>query len=735
VNEHTFQVDLRGVVDLLSHHLYSSPRVYVRELLQNAVDAITARRAADPAAPATIALAVHGDTLTVTDSGIGLSERQVHEFLATIGRSSKRDDLGFARHDFLGQFGIGLLSAFLVADEVRVTTRAAAGGPAVEWVGRADGTYRIERADRADVGTTVTLSARPDARQWVAAPTITELVSLYGSMLPFEVTVDGAPVAGSGLPWRFDGRPQQQRRADLVGYAQDMLGITPFDVVDLAVPEAGLTGVAYVLPFPASPNEHGGHRVYLKRMLLAESTEHLLPEWAFFVRCVVDASELRPTASREALYEDGLLDATRDALGHQLRGWMVGLARTDPERLHRFLGIHHLGVKALALHDDEMLRLVDQWWPMETNVGHLTTGEFRARYGTVRYTATVDDFRQLAAVAAAQDVAVINGGYTYDGELIERLPNLDEGTAVERLDPTDLATRFDALDPATELALRPFLAVAQRALDGLGCELVLRAFEPASVPVLYLVDRAAAFQAELRATRQRADELWAGVLSAFDKPVDDRPQLVLNHRNALVRRICALTDADGIAMAVEVLYGQALLLGYHPIRAADAALLTRSFLGLLDRPWQRRRTRSDELLRGPARPHAGRGVADALRPRPDRGRRGGRPARRRAEAGRAPVRGPHPGPARVRPRRRAEEGLRPLRVVPGRIRRRHGRPVLRPPAAVELQVGRGCAQGLPRGPAGPDGRGDRRHGTPLPAGRAHDGSGAQCEVPARPARR
>jgi len=100
--------------------------------------------------------------------------------------------------------------------------------------------------------------------------------------------------------------------------------------------------------------------------------------------------------------------------------------------------------------------------------------------------------------------------------------------------------------------------------------------------VLFLVDRSAAFQAELRATKQRVDELWAGVLSAFDKPADDRPQLVLNHRNPLVRRVCGLTDPDLVGLSVEALYGQALLLGYHPIRPADAALLNRSFLGLLD---------------------------------------------------------------------------------------------------------------------------------------------------------
>src|SRR5688572_21874432 len=87
---HTFQVDLRGLVDLLSQHLYASPRVYVRELLQNGVDAITARRALDPGAPGTVRMEATGSALRVTDSGVGLTESEVHELLATIGRSSKR---------------------------------------------------------------------------------------------------------------------------------------------------------------------------------------------------------------------------------------------------------------------------------------------------------------------------------------------------------------------------------------------------------------------------------------------------------------------------------------------------------------------------------------------------------------------------------------------------------------------------------------------------------------------
>ena len=111
-----FQVDLNGLISLLSDHLYSGPEVYIRELLQNAVDALTARAKMDQAfrpEDSTIRIeVVQGEdvsvapTLVVTDQGVGLTEDEVHRFLATIGKSSKRE---FSRDDFIGQFGIGLL--------------------------------------------------------------------------------------------------------------------------------------------------------------------------------------------------------------------------------------------------------------------------------------------------------------------------------------------------------------------------------------------------------------------------------------------------------------------------------------------------------------------------------------------------------------------------------------------------------------------------------------------------
>ncbi len=578
--DRTFRVDLRGVVDLLSHHLYASPRVYVRELLQNAVDAITARGL--HRGPALVRIEppeLTGGTLRVSDTGIGLTEEQVHEFLATIGRSSKRDDFGFARHDFLGQFGIGLLSCFLVADEIHVETRAA-DAPTVRWIGYADGRYSIEPAEveRPEIGTTVTLVPRLGAEHWLSQATVTDLATLYGSLLPVTVRVGAATVSVGEPPWL---RPEPD---ELVRYCETVFGFTPLDVIDLAVPAAGLTGIAFVLPMPANPAARAGHRVYLKRMLLAEGAEGLLPEWAFFARCVIDTTELRPTASREALYEDTLLEDTRTALGDQLRDWLVRLATEDRRRVTEFLNVHRLGVKALAVHDDEMLHLVERYWPMETNVGRMTLAEFRAAHDVIRYVVQVEDFRQIGGVAAAQGMPLINAGYEFDTKIIERLPQAEPGTLIERVEPSDLTTHFDQLDLNVELAQRPFVARAQRAVDRLGCEVVLRSFDPAGLPALYLVNSSAAFAAELRATRDRVDDVWADVLDALAKTDDtDRPQLVLNYRNPLVRRISELADDDLVRLSIEALYGQALLLGHHPIRPADAALLNSSFLGLLNK--------------------------------------------------------------------------------------------------------------------------------------------------------
>ncbi|MGY6024405.1 HSP90 family protein [Streptomyces spinosirectus] len=588
---HTFQVDLRGLVDLLSHHLYSSPKVYLRELLQNAVDAITARRAEQPGAPARVRLYAEAGTLRVEDTGVGLTEADVHDLLATIGRSSKRadpiaDGLQEVRSDFLGQFGIGLLACFVVARRIRVVSRSARTPDAapVEWTAGDDGSYTVRTLPdeaRPEPGTTVHLVARAGAGEWLTPGRVLTLARDFGSLLPYDVRVGDEAVTDLPAPWDRPYPSPAARRVALARHCHDLFGFTPLDTIGLDVPLAGIRGVAYVLPSAVSPAQRATHRVHLKGMLLTERAEQLLPDWAFFVRCVLDTDSLRPTASREALYEDETLAAVREALGEKIRSWLTGLAAGDPERLSAFLSVHHLGVKSLARHDGEMLRTMLPWLPFETTDGRLSLEEFAQRHPVVHFTRTVEEYRQVAPIASAQGVGVVNGGYTYDSELVEALPSVRPGTVVAELDADTVTAHLDSVDAADELALSDFLAAARATLDAVGCDIALRAFHPLSVPALHLDDRAARHEQARAEAEEQADDLWAGILGSL-RGSAPRARLVLNHLNPLVRRISSLRDPELIGTATESLYGQALLMAQRPLRPADTALLNRSFIGLLE---------------------------------------------------------------------------------------------------------------------------------------------------------
>ena len=594
---HTFQVDLRGLVDLLSHHLYSSPKVYLRELLQNGVDAITARAAENPRAPTHVHLHTEPGGLRVEDSGIGLTETDLHTLLATIGRSSKRDGLESARTEFLGQFGIGLLACFVVADEIRVVSRSARvpQSPPVEWAARDDGSYTVRTLPaeaRPEPGTTVHLTGRPGSEDWFTPERVTSLARDFGSLLPYDIRVDDVPVTDRPPVWERPWPSPAARRTALARYCRDRFGFPPLDSIDLDLPVAGVRGVGYVLPSAVSPAQSGGHRVHLKGMLLTDHADELLPDWAFFVRCVIDTDTLRPTASREHLYADETLAAVRDALGDRIREWMTTLAAGEPERLTHFLSVHHLGVKTLARHDPDLLRVMLPWLPFETTDGQRSLDEFARRHPTVHFTRTVEEFRQVAAIAAAQGMGVVNGGYTYDAELVEMLPRVRPGTAVSELDADTVTAHLDTVDPDQELALSGFLSTARATLDPLGCDVVLRTFHPLSVPALHLDDRAARHERAREDAAEAADDLWAGILGSL-RGSAPRARLVLNHLNPLIRGISTLPTRDLVGTAVEALYGQALLMAQRPLRSADSALLNRAFLDLLQWATQHPADRED----------------------------------------------------------------------------------------------------------------------------------------------
>lgn len=585
--DQTFHVDLRGVVDLLSHHLYSSPRVYLRELLQNAVDAVTARTAEDADAPRRVRITpadVSPDgRLHVDDTGVGLDEAGIRGVLATIGASTKRDALGMARESFLGQFGIGLLSCFLVTDEIRVTTRRAGTDETWLWVGRDDGTYTVGPSPqpRAEPGTDVALHPRGSAAELLSGTVVRSLASTFGRHLGLEVLVDGpegpVDVAGRRFPWE-EPDPAARREAGL-RLGEHLLGTRPLDVVDLSDPAAGLRGQAFVLPHPGG--SRAAHRLHAKRMLVGESVPDLLPEWAFFVRAVADTERLALTASREALHDDELLDDTRAHLGEQLKRWLLRMVRTDRTRAEEFFRVHHLAAKAAATTDDDMLEVVVEVLPWETTLGTMTLAEFAALDRVVTYVDSVDAYQQVAAIARAEDIAVLNAGYAYDTGLVDRWVRRSPGLDSRRLAPEELADRFSAPGEDDERAFAPLLDVARAVLGRSGAAPVVRSFRPSSLQAVLLVGRDAHLERDRQEVARSAAGPWADALDTLAAPAAE-PRFVLNAENTAVRRL-AHADAGLQGVAVEALYAHALLSGRHPLTPFDSALVARALPALIDR--------------------------------------------------------------------------------------------------------------------------------------------------------
>ncbi|SEU14585.1 HSP90 family protein [Stigmatella erecta] len=595
--DHRFQINLRGVIDLLSHHLYSSPDVYLRELLQNATDAIRARQHVEPGHEGSVQIELiekqdgGPPTLLFRDDGIGLTEEEIHRFLATIGESSKREVLAERRGDFIGQFGIGLLSCFMVCDEVLVVTRSAREpSPTMEWRGRHDGTYTVRPSDHPleRPGTQVFLVARPDVAALFTPQRVRELALHYGSLLPFPIhlTANGqtARINPEGPPWRRAYASAPERREALLAYGREVFGMSFIDCIPLKSPAGDVEGVAFVLPFSPHYNAKQKHRVYLKHMLLSESAENLLPEWAFFVKCVVNANGLRPTASRESFYENDTLAQARETLGQALRRYLVDLAREDPRALQGLIQLHALSMKALALDDDDFYRLIIDWLPFETSLGAMTLADYRKNASLVRYVPSLDEFRQVSRVAAAQDLCVLNAAYVYDADLLEKLPRVFPDTQVERFSASDLPQNFDELSLDERETVFALLRRAEEVLRPFGCGVVVKKFRPKEVPTLYSSDTGSAFRRDAERAREESDDLYSsmveGVLSG-SAPGPDAPLLTFNFHNPVVRRLAAVTDPNLVKLSVEMLYVQALLLGHRPLNAREMALLNQGLLGLI----------------------------------------------------------------------------------------------------------------------------------------------------------
>ncbi len=486
-NKYLFQVNLKGMIELLSEHIYSAPNVFVRELLQNGIDANTARRSIDENHKGIINIYLNkvNDTpqLIFEDNGIGLTEEEVHQFLSVIGQSSKRGD--FNEKDFIGKFGIGMLSCLVVSHEIVVETRSLLKDKSVCWRGKADGTYTVETIDNIEnAGTRVILSPKKEWLPLFEKEELKKNVLQFGNALPITINF----ITDEGTEVLVDKDPvwlnKESSKEELMEYGRKTFNINFLDAFYLHSEKGEIDGVAYIMPYKVQFSGAKQHKIYLKRMYLCEQANNLLPEWTSFVKCIINTNDLRPTASRESLMDDDVMKEAKKELSNCFKDYLKVLMLSDIKKLSEIINIHHIFIKALAVEDRELLKMFIDYIPFETNKGHMTFLSIKTYNDIVYYTPSLDDFRQIRRIAGSQGKTVINAAYSFEVDLIQKIKIAFPDTRLEKITPQDILDTLSDVVVSDDERYQQFETRANELLKGQYCKAQLKQFDPIDTPAI-----------------------------------------------------------------------------------------------------------------------------------------------------------------------------------------------------------------------------------------------------------
>lgn len=362
---HEFQTEVRQLLDLMIHSLYSNRDIFLRELISNAADAADRLRFEalqdealfenDPEPRVSLAVDEKARTITITDNGIGMNRADVIDNLGTIARSGTRRFLdaltGDQKQDaqLIGQFGVGFYSAFIVADSVSVHTRRA-GEPAdagVLWQSDGKGEFTLEARPREARGTEITLHLGKDQDEFLDRFRLRQIIRRYSDhiALPIELIDEKGEAETVNQASALWMRPKSELNdEDYQSFYQQLTFDTepPLEWIHNKVEGAqAYTSLLYIpaqRPFDLFEPESGhGLRLYVRRVFIMEDKEHrLLPRYLRFVRGVVDSDDLPLNVSRELLQHNKLIDRIRGASVKRVLDSLERMARDEAEQYARF---------------------------------------------------------------------------------------------------------------------------------------------------------------------------------------------------------------------------------------------------------------------------------------------------------------------------------------------------------------------------------------------------------------
>ncbi len=338
---HEFQAEVKQLLDLMVHSLYSDKDVFLRELISNASDALDKRRFeqltnADLAAPDEAQVRLEVDkaarTLSVSDNGIGMTRDEVIRSIGTIAKSGTREFLATVKDaqrkevppELIGQFGVGFYAAFMVADRITLVTRRAGADQATRWESTGDGSYTVADAEREHAGTTVTLHLKAEdvehgLKDYTSESILKEIVKRYSDFVAYPIRHGEATLNSMKAIW-FRPKSEVAETEYHEFYRHISHDWTP-PLRTIPVKMEGTLEAYALLYIPASPpfdlyspEMKRGLQLYVKRVFVMDECKELMPSHLRFIKGVVDAHDLSLNVSREILQKDRQIPVIRKQL-------------------------------------------------------------------------------------------------------------------------------------------------------------------------------------------------------------------------------------------------------------------------------------------------------------------------------------------------------------------------------------------------------------------------------------
>ena len=347
MSQHTFQTEVGQLLHLITHSLYTNKEIFLRELISNASDALDKMRyltltnddfkslSFDPKINIEFK---DGDnpTLTLTDSGIGMSQQDLEENLGTIARSGTKNFLenmsGNEKKDsqLIGQFGVGFYSCFMVADKVDVSTKKAGEDKAWLWTSDGQSGYEISKEVRKEPGTTITLYLNEEGKEFASRWRVENLVKKYSDHIDFPIFLtydeidhdkDGEEKSSKTKTDQINDAKAFWTRAksdlkkkDYIEFYKSLSYDTedPFDWIHTKAEGNLEYTLLFYIPKTASPDIYRtdyqtGVKLYVNRVFITDDEKELLPTWLRFVKGVIDSSDLPLNVSREILQQNRIM--------------------------------------------------------------------------------------------------------------------------------------------------------------------------------------------------------------------------------------------------------------------------------------------------------------------------------------------------------------------------------------------------------------------------------------------